>query len=120
MSTLDELRIMEGKKGFTVKQMENEKANLETKLDALIKEEKYDTNVFFEDMGFDRMFIDEAHYFKNKQFVTKMGRSVAGINASSVSQRATDLEMKIRYMDEITGSRGTILSTGTPEITPYL
>ncbi|MBQ8941120.1 MAG: DEAD/DEAH box helicase family protein [Firmicutes bacterium] len=119
-AALDELRIMEGKKGFTVKQMENEKANLETKLDALIKEEKYDTNVFFEDMGFDRMFIDEAHYFKNKQFVTKMGRSVAGINASSVSQRATDLEMKIRYMDEITASRGTILSTGTPEITPYL
>ena len=100
-AALDELRIMEGKKGFTVKQMENEKANLETKLDALIKEEKYDTNVFFEDMGFDRMFIDEAHYFKNKQFVTKMGRSVAGINASSVSQRATDLEMKIRYSKDL-------------------
>ncbi|MBQ8942850.1 MAG: DNA helicase, partial [Firmicutes bacterium] len=70
--------------------------------------------VFFEDMGFDRMFVDEAHYFKNKQFVTKMGRNVSGINASSVSQRATDLEMKIIYMDEITGSRGCTLSTGTP------
>ena len=114
------MRKMEGKRGFTVKQLENERQSLETKLEKLINEEKYDTNICFEDMGFDRMFIDEGHYFKNRQFTTKMGRNVAGINASSVSQRAEDLAMKIQYMDEITGSRGSIIATGTPEITPYL
>ena len=113
-SALEDMRKMEGKRGFTVKQLENERQSLETKLEKLINEEKYDTNICFEDMGFDRMFIDEGHYFKNRQFTTKMGRNVAGINASSVSQRAEDLAMKIQYMDEITGSRGSIIATGTP------
>ncbi|MBQ7266165.1 MAG: nucleotidyltransferase domain-containing protein [Firmicutes bacterium] len=113
-SALDDMRKMEGKRGFTVKQLETEKANLETKLEKLINEEKYDTNIFFEDMGFDKMFIDEAHMFKNRQFITKMGRNVSGINASSASQRATDLAMKVQYMDEITGNRGSVFMTGTP------
>ena len=117
---LDEMRRMEGKRRFTVKQLEITCQNLEDKLEKLINEEKYDTNIFFEDMGFDKMFIDEAHMFKNLQFITKMGRNVSGINASSVSQRATDLALKVKYMDEITGGRGTVFMTGTPEITPYL
>lgn len=117
---LDEMRRMEGKRGFTVKQLETVYQNLEDKLEKLINEQKYDTNIFFEDMGFDKMFIDEAHMFKNLQFITKMGRNVSGINASSVSQRATDLALKVKYMDEITGGRGTVFMTGTPEITPYL
>ena len=117
---LDEMRRMEGKRGFTVKQLETVCQNLEDKLEKLINEQKYDTNIFFEDMGFDKMFIDESHMFKNLQFITKMGRNVSGINASSVSQRATDLALKVKYMDEITGGRGTVFMTGTPEITPYL
>ncbi|MBQ8940777.1 MAG: nucleotidyltransferase domain-containing protein [Firmicutes bacterium] len=113
-AALDDMRRMEGKRGFTVKQLEITCQNLEDKLEKLINEEKYDTNIFFEDMGFDKMFIDEAHLFKNLQFITKMGRNVSGINASSVSQRATDLALKVKYMDEITGGRGTVFMTGTP------
>ena len=113
-AAIEDMRHMEGKRGFTVKQLETEKANLEDRIKKYINEEKYDTNVFFEDMGFDRMFIDEGHYFKNRQFISKMGRNIAGINAASASQRATDLAMKIQYMDEITGCRGSIIATGTP------
>ena len=72
----------------------------------------------FEELGIDKLYVDEAHLFKNKFFNTKMGRNVAGINASSASQRAEDLAMKCQYLDELTGSKGTVFSTGTPEYTP--
>ena len=75
---------------------------------------KRDTTITFEELGIDKLYVDEAHLFKNKFFNTKMGRNVAGINASSASQRAEDLAMKCQYLDELTGSKGTVFSTGTP------
>lgn len=68
----------------------------------------------FEELGVDKIFVDEAHAYKNLYFSTKMGRNVAGINAGVESQRATDMYMKCRYLDELTGSKGTVFSTGTP------
>ncbi len=106
-------------RGFTVKQLEGNKKNLEARLEKLNNNEKRDTVVTFEELGVDRLYIDEAHAFKNLYFTSKMGRNVSGINTSSMSQRATDLYMKVRYLDEITDSRGTTFATGTPVFTPY-
>ena len=99
---------------FTVKQLESTKRNLETKLEKLNNDSKRDTTITFEELGIDRLYVDEAHIFKNKFFNTKMGRNIAGINASSASQRAEDLAMKCQYLDELTGSKGCIFATGTP------
>ncbi|MBR1443542.1 MAG: hypothetical protein IJ583_08420 [Firmicutes bacterium] len=101
-------------KGFTIKQLEQTKKTLETKLERLNNNDKRDSTICFEDLGVDKLYVDEAHAYKNKFFTTKIGRNISGINASSVSQRATDLDMKCRYLDEITGSRGLCFATGTP------
>lgn len=101
-------------KGFTVKQLNKQAKKLQERLEKLNNNKRRDRTITFEDMGIDKLFVDEAHLFKNLYFNTKMGRNVAGINASSVSQRAEDLYMKCRYLDEKTGGKGIVFATGTP------
>ncbi|MBR1442115.1 MAG: DEAD/DEAH box helicase family protein, partial [Firmicutes bacterium] len=113
-SELEKLKQESAGKGFTIKQLEQTRKSLETKLERLNNNDKRDSTVCFEDLGVDKLYVDEAHTYKNKFFTTKIGRNVSGINASSVSQRATDLDMKCRYLDELTGSRGLCFATGTP------
>ena len=86
--------------------------HLETKLEKLRAEQHKDSVVTFEELGCDRMFVDEAHNYKNLYFYTKM-RNVAGLSATE-AQKSSDLFGKCRYLDEITGSRGVIFATGTP------
>lgn len=97
---------------FTIKQLEKTRRNLETKLEKLRAEQHKDSVVTFEELGCDRMFVDEAHNYKNLYFYTKM-RNVAGLSATE-AQKSSDLFGKCRYLDEITGSRGVIFATGTP------
>ncbi len=97
---------------FTVKQMEKTKKNLEAKLAKLAAKEKKDNVVTFEELGVDRLFVDEAHSFKNLFLHTKMSR-VAGISQTD-AQKSSDMYGKCRYMDEITGGRGITFATGTP------
>ena len=108
---LEELAHQDGVR-FTVKQMEKTKKNLEARLDRLHKEERKDDVVTFEQLGVDRLFIDEGHNYKNLYFHTKM-RNVAGISQTD-AQKSSDMLMKCRYMDELTGGKGTIIATGTP------
>ena len=96
---------------FTVKQMEKTKKNLEAKIKKLYDKKKDDT-VTFEELGVDRLFVDEAHSFKNLYMHTKM-RNVAGISQTD-AQKSSDMFAKCRYMDEITGGRGVVFATGTP------
>lgn len=97
---------------FTVKQMERMRKQLEKKLDKLNNQSRKDDVVTFEQLGVDSLMVDEAHAFKNLAVLSKM-RNVAGISQTE-SQRASDLYMKCRYLDEITGSRGVVFATGTP------
>ena len=97
---------------FTVKQMERMRKQLEKKLDKLNDQSRKDDVVTFEQLGVDSLMVDEAHAFKNLAVLSKM-RNVAGISQTE-SQRASDLYMKCRYLDEITGSRGVAFATGTP------
>lgn len=97
---------------FTVKQMERMRKQLEKKLDKLNDQSRKDNVVTFEQLGVDSLMVDEAHAFKNLAVLSKM-RNVAGISQTE-SQRASDLYMKCRYLDEITGSRGVVFATGTP------
>lgn len=97
---------------FTVKQMEKTKRALEAKLDKLNDQSRKDDVVTFEELGVDRVFVDEAHYYKNLFLYTKM-RNVGGI-AQTEAQKSSDLFMKSRYLDEITGGKGLIFATGTP------
>ncbi len=97
---------------FTVKQMEKSKRGIEAKLKKLNDTSRKDDVVTFEELGVDRLFVDEAHYYKNLFLYTKM-RNVGGI-AQTEAQKSSDLFMKCRYLDEITGGKGTILATGTP------
>ena len=97
---------------FTIKQMEKTKKGLQAKIDKLNDQSRKDDVVTFEELGVDRIFIDEAHYFKNLFLFTKM-RNVGGI-AQTEAQKSADLFMKCRYLDEITGGRGIIFATGTP------
>ena len=113
-NSLEQLKFKTYEKGFTVKQLEATKKALTAKLEKLNNNDKRDTTITFEDLGVDKLYVDEAHLFKNRFFTTKMGRNVSGINASSASQRAEDLAMKCRYLDEITGSKGVVFATGTP------
>ena len=96
---------------FTIKQMERTKKNLEEKLQKLYDKKKDDT-VTFEELGIDRLFVDEAHYYKNLFLQTKM-RNIAGISQSD-AQKSSDMFAKCRYLDEITGGKGIIFATGTP------
>ncbi|MCR0553799.1 SNF2-related protein, partial [[Clostridium] innocuum] len=97
---------------YTVKQMERTRKSLEARLAKLNDQSRKDDVVTFEQLGVDRLFIDESHYFKNLFLATKM-RNVGGI-AQTEAQKSSDLFMKCRYLDEITGSRGVIFATGTP------
>ena len=97
---------------FTIKRMEATRKSLEARLEKLKADEKKDDVVTFEELGVDRLFVDEAHAFKNGFLATEM-RNAAGI-ATSESQKSTDMFLKCRYMDELTGGRGVIFATGTP------
>ena len=97
---------------FSVKQLERTKKSVKQKLDKLNDQSKKDDVVTFEELGVDRLFIDESHYYKNLFLYTKM-RNVGGI-AQTEAQKCSDLFMKCRYLDEITGGRGTVFATGTP------
>ena len=97
---------------YTVKQMERTRKSLEARLAKLNDQSRKDDTVTFEQLGVDRLFIDESHYFKNLFLATKM-RNVGGI-AQTEAQKSSDLFMKTQYLDELTGGRGTIFATGTP------
>jgi len=97
---------------FTVKQLEKTKKSLQLKLEKLNDQSRKDDVVTFEELGVDRVFIDEAHYYKNLFLYTKM-RNVGGI-AQTEAQKSSDLFMKCRYLDELTGGKGVIFATGTP------
>ncbi|MCD8214323.1 MAG: helicase, partial [Clostridiales bacterium] len=111
---LEMLKNQRGERGYTVKDLERTRKNLENTLETLNNNKKRDTVVTFEELGVDKLYVDEVQSFKNLFLVSKMGRNVAGINTSSRSQRATDLYMKCQYLDEKTGSKGTVFATGTP------
>ena len=97
---------------FSIKQLEKSKKSIRQKLDKLNDQTKKDDVVTFEELGVDRLFVDESHYYKNLYLYTKM-RNVGGI-AQTEAQKSSDLFMKCRYLDEITGGRGTVFATGTP------
>ena len=106
-----ELKYQRGE-NFTIKQMEKTRKSLEARLDKLLAADKKDDVITFEQLGVDRLFVDESHAFKNLFLYTKM-RNVAGLSTSE-AQKSSDMLMKCRYMDEITGGRGVIFATGTP------
>ena len=108
---IQEAKIMRSE-NFTIKQLEKTKRMLKTKLDKLNDQSRKDDVVTFEELGIDRMFIDEAHNYKNLFLHTKM-RNVAGLSQTE-AQKSSDMFMKCRYLDELTGNRGTIFATGTP------
>ena len=108
---IEELRFSRGER-FTVKQLEKTKRQLETKLEKLQSMERKDDVVTFEQLGVDRLFVDEAHNYKNLFLYTKM-RNVAGISTSE-AQKSSDMYMKCRYLDEKTGGKGVVFATGTP------
>ena len=97
---------------FSIKRMERTRRSLETRLHKLQAEDRKDNVVTFEELGVDRLFIDEAHSYKNLFFATKM-RNVAGLSTAE-AQKSSDMFLKCRYMDELTGGRGVIFATGTP------
>ena len=97
---------------YTIKQLEKTKRSLQTKLEKLNKQDRKDDVITFEELGVDKLFIDEAHNYKNLFLYTKM-RNVGGI-AQTEAQKSSDLFMKCRYLDEITGGKGTVFATGTP------
>ncbi len=97
---------------FSVKQLEKTKRSLKLKLDKLNDQSRKDDNITFEELGVDRLFIDESHYYKNLYLYTKM-RNVGGITQTE-AMKSSDLFMKCRYLDELTGGRGTVFATGTP------
>lgn len=97
---------------FTIKQMERTKKSIETKLKKLNSTERKDNVICFEELGIDRLFVDESHFYKNLFLFTKM-RNVGGI-AQTEAQKSSDLFLKCRYLDEVTGGRGVIFATGTP------
>ena len=101
---------------FSIKQLEKSKKSVKQKLEKLNDQSRKDDVVTFEELGVDRLFIDESHYYKNLYLYTKM-RNVGGI-AQTEAQKSSDLFMKCRYLDELTGGRGTVFATGTPNATP--
>ena len=108
---IDDVKAANGEQ-FTVKQLMKTRKSIKTKLDKLNDTSRKDTVINFEELGVDRLFIDESHFYKNLYLYTKM-RNVGGI-AQTEAQKSSDLFMKCRYLDEITGSRGVIFATGTP------
>ena len=108
---IDELKRNRGER-FTIKQMEKARKSIQQKLEKLNDQSRKDDVVTFEELGVDRLFIDEAHYYKNLAVFTKM-RNVGGISQTE-AQKSSDLYMKCRYLDELTGGRGIVFATGTP------
>ena len=108
---IDDIQKSHGEQ-FTVKQLMKTRKSIQAKLDKLNDTKRKDTVIDFEELGVDRLFIDESHFYKNLYLYTKM-RNVGGI-AQTEAQKSSDLFMKCRYLDEITGNRGTIFATGTP------
>lgn len=108
---IDDVQASKGEQ-FTVKQLMKTRKAIKTKLEKLNDTKRKDTVIDFEQLGVDRLFIDESHFYKNLYFYTKM-RNVGGI-AQTEAQKSSDLFMKCRYLDEITGNRGTVFATGTP------
>ena len=108
---IDDVKASKGEQ-FTVKQLMKTRKGIKTKLDKLNDTKRKDTVIDFEQLGIDRLFIDESHFYKNLYLYTKM-RNVGGI-AQTEAQKSSDLFMKCRYLDEITGNRGTVFATGTP------
>ena len=111
MDSISELKESRGER-FTIKQLEKTKKQLQLKLDKLNDRSRKDDVVTFEQLGVDRLFVDEAHFYKNLAAYTKM-RNVAGISQTE-AQKSSDLYMKCRYLDEITGGKGVTFATGTP------
>ena len=111
MEGIEELKNNNGER-FSIKQLEKSRKQLELKLEKLRAEDRKDDVVTFEQLGVDRLYVDEAHSYKNLFLYTKM-RNVAGISTSE-AQKSSDMYMKCRYMDELTGGRGIIFATGTP------
>lgn len=110
-NALSELKFQRGD-SFTIKQMEKTKKSLQTRLDKLLGADRKDDVITFEQLGVDRLFVDESHAFKNLFLFTKM-RNVAGLSTSE-AQKSQDMFLKCRYMDELTGGRGVVFATGTP------
>ena len=108
---IDDVQASKGEQ-FTVKQLMKTRKAIKTKLEKLNDTKRKDTVIDFEQLGIDRLFIDESHFYKNLYLYTKM-RNVGGI-AQTEAQKSSDLFMKCRYLDEITGNRGTVFATGTP------
>ena len=108
---IDDMQASKGEQ-FTVKQLMKTRKAIKTKLEKLNDTKRKDTVIDFEQLGVDRLFIDESHFYKNLYLYTKM-RNVGGI-AQTEAQKSSDLFMKCRYLDEITGNRGTVFATGTP------
>ena len=108
---LDELKRSRGE-NFTIKQMEKTRKSLQTRLDKLLATDRKDDVITFEQLGVDRLFVDESQAYKNLFLYTKM-RNVAGLSTSE-AQRSSDMFMKCRYLDEVTGGRGVIFASGTP------
>ncbi|WP_260480384.1 helicase-related protein [Listeria booriae] len=106
-----ELKAHQGER-FTIKQLEKLRKSLETKLESLSKESRKDDVVTFEQLGIDKLFVDEAHYYKNLFLYTKM-RNIAGV-PQTAAQKSSDLFMKCQYLDEITDGKGIVFATGTP------
>ena len=111
LAAINELKVHAGE-NFSIKQMEKTRKTLETKLEKLRSDERKDDVITFEQLGVDRLFVDESHAFKNLFLTTKM-RNVAGLSTSE-AQKSTDMFGKCRYLDEITGGRGVVFATGTP------
>lgn len=108
---IDDVQVNKGEQ-FTVKQLMKTRKAIKAKLDKLNDTKRKDNMINFEELGVDRLFIDESHFYKNLYLYTKM-RNVGGI-AQTEAQKSSDLFMKCRYLDEITGNRGTVFATGTP------
>ena len=111
LSAINELKAHAGE-NFSIKQMEKTRKTLEIKLEKLRSDERKDDVITFEQLGVDRLFVDESHFYKNLFLTTKM-RNVAGLSTSE-AQKSSDMFGKCRYLDEITGGRGVVFATGTP------
>ena len=111
LAAINELKVHAGE-NFSIKQMEKTRKTLEAKLEKLRSDERKDDVITFEQLGVDRLFVDESHFYKNLFLTTKM-RNVAGLSTSE-AQKSSDMFGKCRYLDEVTGGRGVVFATGTP------
>ena len=111
LAAINELKVHAGE-NFSIKQMEKTRKTLETKLEKLRSDERKDDVITFEQLGVDRLFVDESHFYKNLFLTTKM-RNVAGLSTSE-AQKSSDMFGKCRYLNEVTGGRGVVFATGTP------